>query len=80
MASDEALNEDVLLSMGPHKRTYGSFVNRAFLETEGSEDASLTITDVSIEDSGKYRCEIINGIADIVQEIILVVQDLGIYA
>lgn len=80
VGGDESLNEDVLLSMGPHKSTYGTFKNRAFLTTEDSEDASITITDVSIEDSGKYRCEIINGISEIVQEIILMVQDLGIYA
>lgn len=75
---NEALNEDVLLSMGLIKKTYGRFEGRAFLVTEDSEDASITITDVSPADSGKYRCEIINGIEDTTQEIKLEVQ--GIYA
>lgn len=80
VADDEALNEDVLLSMGSHKRTYGSFENRAFLEREDDDYASIIITDVSSKDNGKYRCEIINGVSDVVQEVILVVQALGIYA
>ncbi|XP_026198125.1 hyaluronan and proteoglycan link protein 1 [Anabas testudineus] len=76
---NEALNEDVLLSMGLIKKTYGRFEGRAFLVTEDSEDASITITDVSPADSGKYRCEIINGIEDTTQEIKLEVQgDLGV--
>lgn len=74
VAEDEALNEDVLLSMGFHKKAYGSFEDRVFLQEEDNEDASLVITDVSMEDMGKYRCEIINGMVDTVQEILLEVQ------
>ncbi|XP_074494325.1 hyaluronan and proteoglycan link protein 1-like [Sebastes fasciatus] len=74
VADDEALNEDVLLSMGFHKKTYGSFEERVFLEEHDNEDASLVITDVSMDDAGKYRCEIINGVEDTVQEIHLDVQ------
>lgn len=68
---DEALNEDVLLSMGFHKNSYGSFEGRVFLEEQDSEDASITITDVSMDDMGTYRCEIINGMVDNVQEVVL---------
>ncbi|XP_068461325.1 hyaluronan and proteoglycan link protein 1-like [Clinocottus analis] len=71
VAEDEALNEDVLLSMGFHKKTYGSFAERAFLNEFDNEDASLTITDVSAADSGKYRCEIINGMEDVMEEVVL---------
>ncbi|XP_026176515.1 hyaluronan and proteoglycan link protein 1 [Mastacembelus armatus] len=76
VADDEALNEDVLLSMGFHKKTYGRFDNRVFMETEDpdSEDASITIIDVAPEDSGKYRCEIMNGMEDTVQDVTLEVQ------
>ncbi len=74
VADDEALNEDVLLSMGFHKKTYGSFEDRVFLPELDSEDASIVITDLSMDDMGKYRCEIINGMEDTVQEIILEVQ------
>ncbi|XP_075955566.1 hyaluronan and proteoglycan link protein 1a [Anarhichas minor] len=73
VAEDEALNEDVLLSMGLHKKTYGSFAGRVFL-TDEVEDATITITDVSTDDSGKYRCEIINGMVDFMEEITLDVQ------
>nr|XP_057926553.1 hyaluronan and proteoglycan link protein 1-like isoform X1 [Doryrhamphus excisus] len=74
VALDEALNEDVLLSMGFHKKTYGSFEDRVYLQELDSEDASLVITDVSTDDTGKYRCEIINGMVDTMQEIELEVQ------
>ncbi|XP_058493121.1 hyaluronan and proteoglycan link protein 1-like [Solea solea] len=72
VADDEALNEDVILSMGVHKKTYGNFENRVFLEEKGDhEDASLTILDVSMADMGKYLCEITNGMTDTVQEVTL---------
>ncbi|XP_041644001.1 hyaluronan and proteoglycan link protein 1-like [Cheilinus undulatus] len=75
VAEDESLNEDVLLSMGFHKKTYGSFQDRAYLQENDNEDASLVITEVSKDDTGKYRCEIINGMEDIVQEFELEVKD-----
>ncbi|XP_068560028.1 hyaluronan and proteoglycan link protein 1a [Cebidichthys violaceus] len=74
VAEDEALNEDVLLSMGFHKKTFGSFADRVFLTEADNEDASITITDVATDDSGKYRCEIINGMFDFMEEITLDVQ------
>lgn len=74
VADDEALNEDVLLSMGIHKKTFGSFEDRVFLQENDNEDASIIITDVKMDDMGKYRCEIINGMVDTLQEVILEVQ------
>uniref|UniRef100_A0A8C3ALN5 Hyaluronan and proteoglycan link protein 1a n=1 Tax=Cyclopterus lumpus TaxID=8103 RepID=A0A8C3ALN5_CYCLU len=76
VAEDEALNEDVLLSMGFHKKTYGSFADRVFLNEVDNEDASITITGVSSADAGKYRCEIINGMVDIIEEVTLDVQSV----
>lgn len=75
VAEDESLNEDVLLSMGFHKKTYGNFEHRVFLSDSDSSSASLLITEVSKEDAGKYRCEIINGMTDAVQEVILDVEN-----
>lgn len=69
MADDESMNEDVMKSMGFHKITYGSFTDRVFLQEQDPEDASLIITEVSKDDTGKYRCEIINGEEDVVQDI-----------
>ncbi|KAK2837385.1 hypothetical protein Q5P01_014597 [Channa striata] len=74
VADDEALNQDVLLSMGLHTKTYGRFENRVSLETEGGEDASILITEVTKDDSGTYRCDIANGMEDAVQEVVLEVQ------
>ncbi|XP_059192569.1 hyaluronan and proteoglycan link protein 1-like [Centropristis striata] len=74
VADDEAMNQDVLLSMGFHKKTYGSFENRVFLPETDNEDASMIINDISKDDMGKYRCEITNGMEDTVQEVILEVQ------
>ncbi|XP_062235611.1 hyaluronan and proteoglycan link protein 1a [Platichthys flesus] len=71
VAEDESLNEDVLLSMGFHRKSYGSFEGRVFLEEIDNNDASLTINDMSMEDTGKYRCEIINGMVDTMQEVSL---------
>ncbi|XP_029294628.1 hyaluronan and proteoglycan link protein 1-like [Cottoperca gobio] len=71
VADDESLNEDVMLSMGFHKKSYGNFENRVFMQELDNEDASLIITDVTMDDMGKYRCEIINGMEDTIQEITL---------
>ncbi|XP_028314288.1 hyaluronan and proteoglycan link protein 1-like [Gouania willdenowi] len=79
VADDEALNEDVISSLGIHTISYGSFKNRVFLqETNDTDDASLTITDVSKNDTGKYRCEITNGMDDVLQEVTLEVADEGL--
>ncbi|XP_044051512.1 hyaluronan and proteoglycan link protein 1a [Siniperca chuatsi] len=74
VADDKALDEDVLLSMGFHKKTYGSFEDRVFLQELDNEDASILITDVAMDDMGKYHCEIISGMEDSMQEIILEVR------
>jgi len=74
VAEDEALNEEVLTSMGFHRNTYGNFVDRVFLQEQDNEDASLIMTDLSVDDTGKYRCEIINGMDDIMQDVFLEVQ------
>ncbi|KAG7243959.1 hypothetical protein INR49_006117 [Caranx melampygus] len=62
------------MSMGFLKKTYGSFENRVFLEGTDKEDATIMITDVAVEDTGRYRCEIINGMEDSMQEVFLEVQ------
>ncbi|XP_041854246.1 hyaluronan and proteoglycan link protein 1-like [Melanotaenia boesemani] len=71
VANDDSLNKDVIMSMGFHERTYASFENRVFLPKSDINDASLLMTEISMDDVGKYRCEIITGEEDTVQEIIL---------
>lgn len=74
LADDEPLYEDVLLSMGMHTKTFGNYEDRAFIEESEDEDFSLMLIDVSMEDMGKYRCEINNGMEDTIQDIILEVK------
>ncbi|XP_037536412.1 hyaluronan and proteoglycan link protein 1 [Nematolebias whitei] len=75
VGEDESLNEDVLLSMGIHKKTYGSFEDRVFLQDSDGDDASLIITYISMDDMGRYRCEILDGVEDIIQDVILEVEN-----
>lgn len=74
VSDDESLTEDVLLSMGFHVKSYGSFEGRVFMQESDSEDASLIMTEVSMSDMGKYQCEILNGIEETLQEVILEVE------
>ncbi|XP_071396000.1 hyaluronan and proteoglycan link protein 1-like isoform X1 [Centroberyx affinis] len=74
LGEDVSLDEDVLVSMGFHKKSYGSFEDRVFLQEADNEDASLVINEVSMDDMGRYRCEVINGMDDSIQEVTLEVQ------
>lgn len=69
LADDPAFNEDVLLSMGFHKKTFGSFEDRVFIVNNNNEDGSILITNIAMKDAGKYQCELINGMTDVVQEV-----------
>ncbi len=37
---------------------------RVHLQDASKNDASLVITDITLEDYGKYKCEIIDGLED----------------
>lgn len=76
LGDDESQNEDVLLSMGLHGKTYGRYEDRAYLEDSDGSSGDLTITFVSKEDSGNYRCDIINGVTDTLQEVTLIVENV----
>lgn len=71
VAEDESFNEDVLVGMGLHILTYGSFEGRVFLQSADDSDASLVLTDISKDDTGKYRCEVLSGMEEIKQEVLL---------
>ncbi|KAM4577422.1 hyaluronan and proteoglycan link protein 1-like isoform 2-T2 [Odontesthes bonariensis] len=71
LGEEESLTEDVLTSMGFHKKTYGSFKDRVFMQEYDSDDASIVITDVTMDDVGKYRCDATNGEEDYVVDIIV---------
>ncbi|KAJ0067784.1 hypothetical protein NL108_010453 [Boleophthalmus pectinirostris] len=71
VAEIESFNEDVLVGMGFHKRAYGSFEGRAFLQEANEEDASLVLTDISKDDAGTYRCEVFFGMEEQMYEVVL---------
>lgn len=75
MSEDGSEIEDVLLLMGLHKKTFGSLEDRVFLQASDGDDASIIITDVSMDDMGKYRCEIMNGVEDVIHDVILEVEN-----
>lgn len=66
---DDATELDVIISMGFHKKTYGNFLNRVYLLEADEHDATLVITHLDVTDYGTYRCEIINGMNDIIIEV-----------
>lgn len=50
--------------MGFHKRSYGRFHGRVYLQDSPPTDASLVITELTLEDYGRYKCEVIDGLED----------------
>lgn len=54
----------ILITNGLHARDYGLLGGRASLRRGHRLDASLIIKNVRLEDEGRYRCELINGIED----------------
>lgn len=55
---------DVLVSIGHCQRSFGAFKDRVHLQKDDRGDISLIITNVSLKDSGLYRCEVIDGLED----------------
>ncbi|KAM4709916.1 hyaluronan and proteoglycan link protein 1 [Discoglossus pictus] len=64
LTSDYLKEVDVFVSMGHHKRSYGSYQGRVYLQGASENDASLVISDITLEDYGKYKCEVIDGLED----------------
>lgn len=55
---------DVFVAMDQHKRSYGRFHGRVHLLGSSPLDASLVIAELTLEDYGKYKCEVIDGLED----------------
>ncbi|XP_036451680.1 hyaluronan and proteoglycan link protein 1 isoform X2 [Colossoma macropomum] len=64
LTSDFLKEIDVFVAMGFHKKSYGSFHGRVHLQGASENDASLVITEITLEDYGKYKCEVIDGLED----------------
>ncbi|XP_048359189.1 hyaluronan and proteoglycan link protein 1 isoform X2 [Sphaerodactylus townsendi] len=54
----------VYVEMGHHKKSYGNYQGRVFLRKSTANDASLVINNIILEDYGKYKCEVIEGLED----------------
>ncbi|XP_063045387.1 hyaluronan and proteoglycan link protein 3-like [Engraulis encrasicolus] len=55
---------DVLVAIGNRLRTFDRFHNRVHLREDSVGDVSLEIVGLHLNDSGRYRCEVIDGLED----------------
>ncbi|KAI3371063.1 hypothetical protein L3Q82_023698 [Scortum barcoo] len=59
-----ALETEVMVAMGNRHRSYGSFRGRVRLRRSAPGDMSLVINELQLNDTGRYRCEVIDGLED----------------
>ncbi|GAB0194192.1 hyaluronan and proteoglycan link protein 3 [Grus americana] len=64
LRDDYTKEQDVLVAIGKTYLAFGDFRGRAHLHQTGRREASLVISDVRLQDDGKYRCEVIDGLED----------------
>lgn len=64
LTSDYLKEVDVFVAMGHHRKSYGNYQGRVFLRGSSENDASLIITNIILEDYGRYKCEVIEGLED----------------
>uniref|UniRef100_A0A8C3JDY9 Hyaluronan and proteoglycan link protein 1 n=1 Tax=Calidris pygmaea TaxID=425635 RepID=A0A8C3JDY9_9CHAR len=64
LTSDYLKEVDVFVAMGQHRKSYGNYQGRVFLRESSENDASLIITNIILEDYGRYKCEVIEGLED----------------
>ncbi|XP_053156715.1 hyaluronan and proteoglycan link protein 1 [Hemicordylus capensis] len=64
ITSDYLKEIDVCVQMGNRNKSYGNYQGRVYLKKSTENDASLVITNVMLEDYGKYKCEVIEGLED----------------
>ncbi|KAM4690064.1 hyaluronan and proteoglycan link protein 2 [Rhinophrynus dorsalis] len=72
----DPLENLIIISNGQHHKNYDKLKGRARLRRSHRLDASLVITNVSLEDEGRYRCELVNGLED--QSLTLALQLEGV--
>ena len=59
-----AKETDVMVAMGNQYRSFGSFRGRVRLRRAAPGDMSLVINELHLNDTGRYRCEVIDGLED----------------
>lgn len=55
---------DVLVAIGTRSRSFGDFSGRVHLKQDFDGDASLVISNLQLNDTGHYRCEVVGGLED----------------
>lgn len=53
-----------MVAIGTRHRSYGDFKGRVRIRRSAPGDASLVINPLQSDDTGRYRCEIIDGLED----------------
>uniref|UniRef100_A0A3P8V5I7 Hyaluronan and proteoglycan link protein 4 n=1 Tax=Cynoglossus semilaevis TaxID=244447 RepID=A0A3P8V5I7_CYNSE len=56
--------QDVFVALGKQQRVFGPYRGRVFLEQAGPGDASVIIQNVTLEDYGRYECEVTDDMED----------------
>ncbi|KAM6125237.1 hyaluronan and proteoglycan link protein 3 [Phoenicopterus ruber ruber] len=64
LRDDYTKEQDVLVATGKTYVAFGDFRGRAYVHQAGRREASLVVSDVRLQDDGKYRCEVIDGLED----------------
>lgn len=62
--TDEFQFVDVFVALGRQQRTFGLYRGRVELEQAGPGDASIIIHNVTLQDYGRYECEVTNDMED----------------
>lgn len=63
-SAGETKEMHVMVALGSRHRSYGDFRGRVRLRRSSPGDASLVINPLLSDDTGRYRCEIIDGLED----------------
>lgn len=64
MSENGVPEQDVLVAIGLRQRTFGDYRGRVHLRQDRAREVSLEIRDLRLEDYGRYRCEVIDGLED----------------
>ncbi|KAM5178707.1 hyaluronan and proteoglycan link protein 3 isoform 1-T1 [Callospermophilus lateralis] len=64
LSENGAPEQDVLVAIGKRHRSFGDYQGRAHLRQDKEREVSLELWDLRLEDYGRYRCEVIDGLED----------------
>ncbi|XP_008851062.1 hyaluronan and proteoglycan link protein 3 [Nannospalax galili] len=64
LSENGAPEQDVLVAIGQRHRSFGDYQGRVHLQQSKEGEVSLELRDLQLEDSGRYRCEVIDGLED----------------